>query len=171
MRIFAIICCSVFAICCGLENKVEKLPADLLIQGAVVIHPEAYSKPVVEDVVVLDGKIIDVGTDLSDKYEASKVYEARGRFLIPGLADMHSHFGNGIPPRGKDDTKQVLARHLYFGNTTILNLGSSQAWPARIDELRSAMKSGDLKGPRLHAVGTLMTVPGAHLGSISFAPE
>ena len=75
---------------------------------------------------------------------------------------MHTHFGTGVRPRDEDDTQPVLARLLYYGVTTALNLGSFQAWPERIDLLRSEMDRGMLQGPRLLAVGALITVPGSH---------
>jgi len=135
---------------------------DLIISGATVVRPSLDLAPKVEDIAIRDGKIVDVGENLDRKFKADAVYDAKGRFVIPGLADMHSHFGNGILPPGEDDTTQVLARHLYFGNTTILNLGSSYAWPAKIDELRREMESGRIGGPRLLASGALIVLPGSH---------
>lgn len=147
---------------CGSGPASNAESADLIISGATVIRPSLDADPKIEDIAIRDGQIIGVGEDLGRRYKAKSVYDAKGRFVIPGLADMHSHFGNGILAPGEDDTEQVLARHLYFGNTTILNLGSSQAWPKRIDELRKRMSAGRLEGPRLLAVGSLITVPGSH---------
>lgn len=145
--------------------------ADLLITGGVVIHPDRKTAPRIEDIVIANGKIIAAGPDLDDRYNAKKIYDAQGRYIIPGLADMHSHFGNGILASGEDDTTEVLGRHLFFGNTTILNLGSSQAWPDRIDDLRARMNAGELSGPRLLAVGSLMTMTGSHPTTTIYSAE
>lgn len=156
---------------CESTARSEPKPVDLIITGAIVVHPEKDDEPAVEDIVVRDGKIVAVGPEAGKRFASKDVYDARGKFVIPGLADMHSHFGDGILAPEEDDTKQVLARHLYFGNTTILNLGSSQAWPERIDALRAAMESGKLQGPRLLAVGSLITVPGSHPVATIYSPS
>lgn len=107
------------------------------------------------------GAIIAIGERLQAQYDAARVVDARDQYVIPGLADMHTH-GTGVRPPDQDDTEPVLARFLYYGVTTVLNLGSFQAWPARIDSLRAEMNKGTLEGPRLLAVGALITVPGSH---------
>ncbi|REJ77268.1 MAG: hypothetical protein DWQ47_12825 [Acidobacteria bacterium] len=155
---------------CEAGSRLKKEQADLVITGATVIHPEKDDEAIVEDIVIKDGRILAVGPDVGGRFESKEFYDARGKFIIPGLADMHSHFGNGILAPEEDDTNQVLARHLYFGNTTILNLGSFQAWPKRIDQLRSEMESGDVQGPRLLAVGSLMTMPGSHPVATIYSP-
>ncbi len=143
-------------------NSTPPQSVDMVVSGGVVIHPESGAPPLVEDIAISGGRIVVVGSGIAEKYAPRETYDASGRYIIPGLADMHSHFGNGILDGDADDTAEVLARHLYFGNTTILNMGSAQAWPGRIDELRAALASGEIAGPRLLAVGALITVPGSH---------
>jgi imidazolonepropionase-like amidohydrolase len=152
------------------ESASERPRADLIIAGGLVVHPESDALPTVEDIAIADGLILAIGAGLAARYDAAATYDASGRTVVPGLADMHSHFGNGILAGDADDTGPVLARHLYFGNTTILNLGSAQAWPDRIDALRAAMASGELAGPRLLAVGSLMTLPGSHPTTTIYSP-
>ena len=144
-------------------------PIDLLVVAGTVVDPSREG-PLRVDVAVDDGRIVAVGEDLSRRFVASTTLDASERFVIPGLADLHSHFGNGILGPGEDDTTQVLARHLYYGNTTILNLGSAQAWPERIDELRAALDAGDIEGPRLLAVGSLITRVGSHPTTTIYSP-
>ena len=135
---------------------------DLLVVNGLIIDVVADTPPEQIDLAILDGKILATGPDLAETYRATAQYDAAGRYLIPGLADMHSHFGNAIYSDDRDDSRPVLARHLYFGNTTILNMGSAQGWTARIDSMREQIADGSLKGPRLLAVGTLFTMPGSH---------
>lgn len=155
----------VLATACGTAPTI-----DLLISGGRVIDPTSDGPPKKLDIAIHEGRIVAIGEALQSDYSAAETIDATGRFVIPGLADMHSHFGNGILPPGEDDTTQVLARHLYYGNTTILNLGSFQAWPERIDELRARMATGELQGPRLLAVGALMTRVGSHPTTTIYAP-
>ncbi|NNE68466.1 MAG: amidohydrolase family protein [Pyrinomonadaceae bacterium] len=166
MRIIPLLLLALFVGC----NTLTKKSADLVVTGATIINPES-EKDVVGDIVITDGKIIEVGPGASGNYEATKTIEAGGKFVIPGLADMHSHFGNMIIPGDADDSKLVLARHLYFGNTTILNLGSHKAWIGAIDGMRDALKKGKLQGPRLLATGSLITMPGSHPVSTIYSPE
>lgn len=43
--------------------------------------------------VINDGKIIDVGNDsLLNKFESSKIIDAKGQFVYPGFIDAHCHF-------------------------------------------------------------------------------
>ena len=154
------------AVACSTEARI-----DLLIVGGSVVDPSREGPPRQLDIAIDDGRIVAVGEDLESRYSAALNMIVEDRFVIPGLADMHSHFGNGILPPGEDDSAQVLARHLYYGNTTILNLGSFQASPGRIDELRAAMEAGELEGPRLLAVGALITREGSHPTTTIYSPE
>lgn len=62
-----------------------------VIRGATVL---TVTKGTVEQgtVIVRDGKIAAVGTDLPVP-EGAKVIEGRKHFLIPGIVDVHSHLG------------------------------------------------------------------------------
>jgi imidazolonepropionase-like amidohydrolase len=136
--------------------------ADLILAHGTVVDPSPGSPPRVADVVVRDGVIVAVGEGLAERYETARGLDVADAYVIPGLADMHTHFGTGVRPPEQDDTTPVLARLLYYGVTTTLNAGSFEAWPQRIDALRAAMARGELEGPRLLAVGALITVPGSH---------
>ena len=65
-------------------------------------------------VVVEAGKITQLGPANTVKIPAgARVIDGRGKFLIPGLADMHSHI----------DRKEMLPLFLAAGVTTTLNMG------------------------------------------------
>src|SRR5262249_20608858 len=69
-------------------------PADeqvVAIRGATIL---TVTKGTIEGgtVLVRGGKIADVGKDLAIPAGA-KIIEARKRFLIPGIVDVHSHLG------------------------------------------------------------------------------
>ena len=147
-------------VACQAPRSPEKV--DLLIANGTVIDPSSSGSGRIADIAIADGLIVAVGEGLRTKYAATRVMDIAGGYVIPGLADMHTHFGTGVRAPDEDDTKPVLARLLYYGVTTTLNLGSFQAWPERIDSLRSEMDRGILQGPRLLAVGALITVPGSH---------
>jgi imidazolonepropionase-like amidohydrolase len=157
-----------FALACQATHARENV--DLLVANGTLIDPASSSSGRIADIAIDDGVILAVGEGLRTKYDASQTVDATGQYVIPGLADMHTHFGTGVKPADEDDTTPVLARLLYYGVTTTLNLGSFQAWPARIDSLRYAMDRGTLQGPRLLAAGALITVPGSHPTTTIYSP-
>ena len=167
---FSILALAVVTLAAACAGPHTKEPIDLLVVDGAVIDPASNMTGSVADIAVRDGVILAVGQGLREKYAPARLVDARGEYVIPGLADMHSHFGTGVRPPDEDDTTPVLARFLYYGVTTTLNLGSFQAWPARIDALRAAMEQGELEGPRLLAVGALITVPGSHPTTTIYPP-
>lgn len=144
----------------ALSQSTQLPRVDLILRGGLIIDPASATPPSRADIAIDAGRIVRIGPQLDQAYAAGRVLDVR--FVMPGLADMHSHFGTGARPPGVDDTAVTLARFLYYGVTTTLNLGSFEAGPSKIDELREAMARGALMGPRLLAAGALITVPGSH---------
>ena len=96
--------------------------------------------------------------------------EGRGKFLIPGLMDVHVHLRGGGGFDGTEAANErVGIRHLqsyiYSGVTTILDCGNN---PDFIFKLRDMERSGQIVSTRLLAVGGIVTYPGSH-GSSRFA--
>jgi 5-methylthioadenosine/S-adenosylhomocysteine deaminase len=69
---------------------------ELLIKGGnvVTVDPGIGDLPV-GDVLVRDGRIVDVGPDLATSEADSEVIDARGRMVMPGLVDTHRHVWQG----------------------------------------------------------------------------
>ncbi len=70
------------------------LPAsaqDLLIRGGTVLTITNGDLPNT-DVLIRDGKIVGIGENLQTP-EGIRVIDARGRFVMPGILDDHSHMG------------------------------------------------------------------------------
>jgi dihydroorotase len=67
---------------------------DLLIKGGTVIDPsQRLHAPL--DVAVKDGRIFEVSQDFPEA-RARKVIGAKGRFVTPGLIDLHVHCDDGM---------------------------------------------------------------------------
>ena len=62
---------------------------DTLIKNALVFDGRATA-PAQQDVAIQDGKVAEVGPDL-DAAQATEVIDAEGRWLMPGLWDIHTH--------------------------------------------------------------------------------
>jgi len=94
-------------------------------------------------VAIRDGKIISVGHDAAPA--GATIVDGRGKFLIPGLWDMHVHLswttGSALP---------VLIAN---GVTSVRDLGSHFT---EIENWRSLIAAGVLTGPRILRVGPIL---------------
>lgn len=113
------------------------------IQIAAFIHVNVV--PMTQDQVLRDqtvlvekGRIAFIGRGIAIP-EGAEVIEGDGRFLSPGLADMHSH----------SDTREDLKVYLANGVTTILNMGGASA--GFMDSIRPGANRGALPGPHVYA--------------------
>ena len=88
--------------------------------------------------------------------------DGRGKYLIPGLMDMHVHLRGGRGA-GADEQVAISALHgfLYSGFTSIYDAGNN---PDFIFSLRDRERNDGLVSPRIFAAGGVVTVPGGHGG-------
>jgi predicted amidohydrolase YtcJ len=74
-------------------------PADVIYSGRVIVTV-VDAKPTVEAVAVQGGKIVAVGSRevvlKGWRGEATKVVDLKGRTMVPGFVDAHSHFINAV---------------------------------------------------------------------------
>ncbi|MEQ8423306.1 MAG: amidohydrolase family protein [Cyclobacteriaceae bacterium] len=100
-----------------------------------------------QDVVVSEGKILAIGeTGKIEFAPNATVIDGKGKYLIPGLAEMHAH----VPPVDDiEPMKEVLSLFLANGITTIRGmLGHS-----RHLELREKINAGEILGPHFYTTG------------------
>jgi len=100
-----------------------------------------------QDVLVKNGVIIAIGNTGAVKYKKdTRIIEANGKYLIPGLAEIHAH----VPPVDDiEPMKEVLKLFLYNGITTIRGM---LGHPRHL-ELRSKIQSGEIIGPHFYTSG------------------
>lgn len=138
-------------------------------------------------VLVADGRIesVDAGTAPS----GYRVVDLGGRFLLPGLINMHVHLaGNGSPKSGGKDPKKTVdaifatpvgaaVAHLMVagfakaalmgGVTTVRTVGGLRDLDTRV---RDEIAAGRRIGPRILAANEAVSVPGGHMaGSVAVA--
>jgi imidazolonepropionase-like amidohydrolase len=100
-----------------------------------------------QTVVVVDGRIVVIGPAVTVEVpETARVVSGRGKYLLPGLCDMHMHL------RSEDELELYLAT----GVTTVRNMSGQ---PRHV-ELRERLETGELLGPRFTTTGPVMqTLP------------
>lgn len=131
--------------------------------------------------------IVKAGTDLNG-YE--KV-DLKGRYIMPGLINMHVHLaGNGKPQKKQRDNEKLVKilmgnalmcsiaygmvagfakTELMSGVTTIRTVGGLGSFDTK---LRDEINAGTKIGPRILAANEGISVPGGHMaGSVAVAAD
>lgn len=101
-----------------------------------------------QTVIVRDGRIAAIGSDASTKVPENAVrIEGRGKYLMPGLAEMHGH----IPPPNapREFTDAVLFLYVANGVTTVRGMLGA---PGQL-ELREKANKGEILAPNLYLAG------------------
>ena len=100
---------------------------DLIIKQGHLIDPKNKIDEIM-DIAIKDGKIAKVSSELTD-YNAQKVIEAKGLFVIPGIIDIHTHTFYGTEPDAdySNSFKSVPPDPFTFraGVTTVVDAGGS----------------------------------------------
>jgi imidazolonepropionase-like amidohydrolase len=148
----------------SVASSVHVQNRDLVITGATLIDGTGRPPRKGTTIIARDGRIAAVGPDSRiDRSTGENVIDASGKYVIPGLADMHVHFSLGTSlPRRPNETAEALARFLYYGVTTILNLGASDASTDSIRAVRARRAAGTLDAPYIYGTGGHLTLPGTH---------
>ena len=125
--------------------------ADLLIRGTTIVDVASGRLIPDQAVAANDGTIVAVGRDaeIAAAWTADRIVEGGDRFLIPGLWDMHVHFGGG--PALIDENKALLPLYVAHGITTIRD--ASGDLPTEVLAWRGEIASGKLFGPTLLSSG------------------
>jgi len=140
----------------GAVGRAQSTPSVLIIHDVTVIDVTGAPAQPHRVVIVRDGKIEEVGNSrggMGGKLSGVHV-DGSGKFLIPGLWDMHVHmvFGDWFP-RGKDVT---LPLFIANGVTGVRDMGGEvevlQQW-------RKEINAGTLIGPRMVISGPMLDGP------------
>jgi len=122
-------------------------PSTLVLSGASVVDPATGTIIADQRIIIRGDRIVAVGPGARAPAGA-RMIDARGKFVIPGLWDMHVHFMNaGVT---------ALPLLLAHGVTSVREMGgyidSTRAWQAR-------MAAGSLAGPRIKTPGPILESP------------
>ncbi len=154
------------------QTKPEASQKPILIKNVNII-PMTKDNRIIRNVnvVIKDNKILSINKPIPKDVE---IIDGEGKWLIPGLIDMHIHgfadidFGESYPTKGNTffvDNQNVMALYVANGVTTILDLN------ARIDNFaqRNEIVRGNVIGPRI-ALAALIN-GGNESGRIANTPE
>src|SRR6185503_6308424 len=118
---------------------------DLLIKGGRVIDP-SLRLDAVRDVGIAGGRIVAVEPSLTA--QAASVLDARGKLVVPGLIDIHTHAGRDMPGP---------AMCLRDGVTGFIDAGSGGA--DNLDDVVAVTRAAPQRGRVLVNVGRKGIIP------------
>lgn len=121
-------------------------------------------------ITIDDKKIISIDKGYIKVSKNDKLIDLRGLTVMPGLMDMHVHFGGEYqskaerPVKVERETEAILATaHAYTtlkaGFTTVRQVGDSGLVAI---SLRDAIKNGYVVGPRIFTSGKSIATTGGH---------
>lgn len=137
-----------------------------------------------QNVYVKDGVILDI-TDDAGKYRRIRSIDLGGRYLMPGLINLHVHLpGSGMPNYTKKQNAKTVRllmsnivtrfavyalcykfalTELKSGVTTIRTVGGIGKADSKI---RNTVNNGRLPGPRMLVSDMAVSVPGGHMAGV-----
>lgn len=125
--------------------------ADILIRHATIVDVE-HARLIPGQAVATSGdRIVAVGSDaeVTKQWSAKRTVDAGNRYLIPGLWDMHVHFGGGQQLIAENQA--LLPLYVAHGITTVRD--ASGDLPGDVLRWRGAIADGTLFGPTLLSSG------------------
>lgn len=140
------------AISCKTSKIEISLKNGLLLENAIIISPENQTLTN-ESYIVTDGDEIKyVGTDKPNLIGDFKTIDVKGKYIIPGLIDSHVHVTSTDALTDKEEIEnpeivndfrnQLPKSYLYFGYTTLIDLGAAK--PKRLSLFNEAKIKPDL---------------------------
>ena len=158
--------------------------------GGKILSGKEDMVPLEGYTVLVDGEVIaDIVPATEPVPEGYRRIDLGGRYIMPGLINMHVHLaGNGKPQKKQRDNEKLVKTimgsaltravayrmvgdfaktELYSGVTTIRTVGGLGDFDTR---LRDEIAAGRKAGPRILAAGRGISVPGGHMaGSVAVA--
>jgi dihydroorotase len=128
---------------------------ELVVKGGRVIDPSANLNAV-RDVAIAGGRIAAIGENISA--DGAQTVDARGKLVVPGLVDIHTHTGR---------SKELAAICLADGVTGWVDAGSAGA--DKIDEVVANAKASPSRGRVLINLARTGVTPDGELNDMTRA--
>ena len=158
------------------------------LTNCVILDGSEHMEPQTGKAVCIDGEKIAEITDAQHIPAGYETVDLGGRYVLPGLINMHVHLpASGKPKKKASDPKKLVKlitscglmnkigvnmcegyakTELLSGVTTILTVGGVADYDTRIRDLAAA---GKILAPRVLASNMAVSVPGGHMaGSLAY---
>jgi Amidohydrolase family len=112
---------------------------DLLIRNATIVDVSTGTAAPARSILIHDGQIAAIGSGLHAP-QSARIVDASGKFVIPGLWDMHVHL----------TTRDQLPAYPLYGVTGVRDMGSDYD---RVNLWRGEIQKGNLIGPHVETCG------------------
>jgi imidazolonepropionase-like amidohydrolase len=125
--------------------------ADLLIRHASIVDVAKGRTIPDQAIAIRDGRIVATGHDrtVAARFTVARSIEAHGKFVMPGLWDMHVHFGGGSELI--EENRALLPIYVAYGVTTVRD-AAADLGPSVL-QWRSEVAAGTLLGPTIFTSG------------------
>jgi hypothetical protein len=129
------------------QTSIDNSSREIVFQSVNVIPMDRERVVANQTVVVKNGLITAMGEVGKIKFGANAlIIDGKGKYLMPGLAEMHAH----VPPVDDiEPMKEVLQLFAVNGVTIIRGM---LGHPRHL-ELRDKIQSGEILGPRFYTAG------------------
>lgn len=127
------------------SSDISSKTAIALVGGTLI---DGNGGPPVKDssVIISKGRIVDAGQVAEIQVpEMALVIDARGKYVMPGLIDVHVHYFDWMG--------ELFLAH---GVTTVKDLGNDLIW---ISTISSEIERGEVRAPRIFYVGNGLDAP------------
>ena len=135
------------SISCRAQGPVSSANRQVVFENVNVVHMVNDQILKRQSVVTRNGRITAIGAVGKVTYDKDAlVVPANGKYLLPGLAEMHAH----VPPTDDlESMKEVLKLFALNGITTIRGM---LGHPRHL-ELREGIRKGEIFGPHFYTTG------------------
>lgn len=134
----------------------------IILEGATVIDGTGDLPKPNTTIVIGGSRIVYLSRSAANNYDlnfsaASNVINLTGRYIIPGLFDMHAHVTNVLKDSyNQSESEYMLSMLLAYGVTTIRNPGGPTEESVALKE---NVSEGKNVGPQIFTAGQLLNTP------------
>lgn len=125
-------------------------PVDVLINDVTIVDVRDGKLHSHQRIAITGNRITAIGSSKNARqYVGKQTIDAHGKYAIPGLWDMHVHFGGG--EKLIEENKNLLPLYVAHGITAVRDAAGDLS--SSVFEWRDAVSKGELLGPRIFTSG------------------
>jgi hypothetical protein len=121
------------------DRLTHRLAGPILIRSVRVFDSNTAAMSGPFDIYVFRGRIVSIAPPGSDLRDPATIVDGEGRYLLPGLFDMHGH-----------EWRWNAMLQIAGGVTTVRDMGNDNKG---LEELRTDIEDGSIVGPRIVPTG------------------